>query len=151
MVIILKTFYLFKLKANYINVAKTTPNNIYILLNSIYKHNKKELYIAFDLFNEICLPINNEFFNDYIYKKLRSSEEYTKFKNIHMYNNYFTDEVSKMIVNKSHIRIKSNFNDNIFKINLNDLGNLFICDFDNGYYDYFLNKEKFRMNKFLVK
>lgn len=147
----MKTFYLFKLNANYINIAKFTPYNIFVLLNSINKHNKKEINVAFNLFNEICLPINNDFFNDYIYKKLKSSDEYIKFKNVHMYNNYFTDEVSKMIVGKSHIKIKSNFSDNIFKHNLMDLGNLFICDFENNYYDYFLNKEKFKINKFLVK
>ena len=149
--IILNTFYLFKLNANYINIAKSTPNNIFILLNSIHKHSKQEIDIAFNLFSEICLPINNDFFNDYIYKKLKSSDEYTKFKNIHMYNNYFTDEVSKMVVGKSHIKIKSNISDNIFKINLMDLGNLFICDFENDYFDYFLNKGKFKLNKFLVK
>ena len=143
--IILKTFYLFKINTDYINLARKTPDNIFILLNSIYKHDKKELNIAFDLFDEICLPINNDFFNDYIYKKLNTYDEYTKFKNVHMYNNYFTDEISKMVVNKSHIRIKSNTNENIFIINLKALGNLFLCDFDNNYYDYFLNKSKIKL------
>ena len=145
----MKTFYLFKINKNYINVAKSTPNNIFILLNSIYSHKKEELDIAFNLFNEICLPLNTDFFNDYIFKKLKSSEEYTKFKNVHMYYNYFTDEVSKMVVGKSHIRIKSNVSENIFIINLKDLGNLFMCDFKNSYYSYFLTLKS--INKFLVK
>ena len=147
----MKTFYLFKISENYINIAKKTPENIYVLLSSIYRQNKRNIDIAFNLFNEICLPINNEFFNDYIYKKLKSNEEYTKFKNTHMYNNYFTDEVSKMIIRISNIKIKSNIKENIFIINLSDLGNLFICDFENNYYDYFLNKEISKRNKFLVK
>ena len=146
----MKTFYIFKISESYINIAKKTPNNIFILLNSIYRHKKSDIDTAFNLFNEICLPINTEFFNDYMFKKLKMNEEYTKFKNTHMYYNYFTDEVSKMIVKKSHIKIKSNINDNIFNINLYDLGNLFICDFNNNYYNYFLNKRKIKSNKFLV-
>lgn len=141
----MKTFYLFKINKYYINIAKKTPNNMFILLNSIYRHKKSDINTAFDLFNEICLPINTDFFNDYIFKKLKIHEEYTKFKSTHMYYNYFTDEVSKMVVGKSHIRIKSNISDNIFIINLSDLGNLFICDFDNNYSYYFLNKDKIKL------
>ena len=132
----MKTFYLFNLKKEYISIAKKTPNNIYILFNSIKNHNKKDISSAFHLYNEICLPINNEFFNFYIYKKLNGLDEYSKFKNIHMYYNYFTDEVSKMIIYKSFIRIKSNIRENIFINSLSDINNLFICDFDNDYFKY---------------
>ena len=55
-----------------------------------------------------------------------------------------------MIIGKSHIRIKSNIDDNVFIINLRDLGNLFICDFEHSYYEYLLNKGKIKFNKFLV-
>ena len=134
MVIILKTFYIFKLNKNYSNVAKRNPKNIFILLNSIYTYKKRDILVAFNLFNEICLPINKEFLNLYYYDNLKSLEEYTKFKNIHMYNNYLTEEVSKMEVNNCYIKIKSNLNDNIFLNNLLDY--MFICDFKNRNYEY---------------
>lgn len=140
MVIILKTFYIFKLNKNYNLVANKNSENIYILLNSIYTYKKGDIIVAFDLFNEVCIPINKDFYNTYYFNKLKNDEEYTKFKNIHMYNNYLTGEVSKMIVGNSHIKIKSNEDNNIFIINLID--NLFLCDFKNGYYKYFNNKDK---------
>ena len=130
----MKTFYIFKLNKNYSNVAKRNPENIFILLNSIYTYKKRDILVAFNLFNEICLPINKNFFNIYYYDKLKSLEEYTKFKNIHMYNNYLTEEVSKMEVNNCYIKIKSNMNDNIFLNNL--LEYMFICDFKNRNYEY---------------
>lgn len=130
----MRTFYIFKLNKNYVSVAKNYPYNIFILLNSIYTYKKRDIIVAFDLFNEICIPINKDFFDKYYYNKLKSNEEYTKFKNIHMYNNYFTGEVSKMIVNISHIKIKSNIEDNIFITNLID--NLFICDFKENWFIY---------------
>lgn len=136
----MKTFYVFKLNKNYSVVAKNHPENIYILLNSIYTYKNGDVIVAFDLFNEICIPINKEFFNMYFYNKLKHNDEYTKFKNIHMYNNYLTGEVSKMEVNISHIKIKSNIDENIFILNL--LENLFICNFKNSKYKYFTNKDR---------
>lgn len=130
----MRTFYIFKLNKNYVSVAKTNPYNIFILLNSIYTYKKRDIIVAFNLFNEICIPINKDFFDKYYYNKLKSNEEYTKFKNIHMYNNYFTGEVSKMVVNISHIKIKSNIEDNIFITNLID--SLFICDFKENWFIY---------------
>ena len=140
MVIILKTFYVFKLNKNYNLVAKRNPENIYILLNSIYTYKKGDIIVAFDLFNEVCNSINKDFFNKYFYEKLNIYDEYTKYRNVHMYNNYLTGEVSKMEVSISHIKIKSNISDNIFILNL--LDNLFMCDFKNGYYFYNKRNEK---------
>ena len=40
----------------------------------------------------------------------------------------------KMIINNSHILIRSNKIDNVFINNIIDLNNLFICDFKNDYY-----------------
>lgn len=138
----MKTFYIFKLNKNYIDIAKKTPNNIFILLSSINNHDKENIIEAFDLFNEICLPINVEFFDDFIFKKLNNYDSYTKFKSVHMYNDYLNDEISKMNINYSHIKIKSNKNDNVFINNLYNLGDLFMCDFNNDFYEYLINREK---------
>ena len=131
---------MFKINRNYATLGLTKPENLYIMLKSIYSYNKKDILIALDLFNEICLSINSDFFNKYIYSNLKNDEFYTMFKNTHMYHNYFTGEESKMSVNKSNIRIKSNVNDNIFLINLENLTHLFVCDFINDYYRFFSNK-----------
>lgn len=125
---------MFKLNKNYISIAKNNPGNIFILLNSIYTYKKSDIIVAFDLFDEICMPINKDFFDKYYYNRLKNNEEYTKFKNIHMYHNYFTGEVSKMVINVSHIKIKSNKENNIFISNL--IGELFICDFKNNMFIY---------------
>lgn len=139
----MRTFYVFKLNKKYISIVKNNPYNIFILLNSIYTYKKSDVMVAFDLFNEICIPINKDFFDKYYYDKLKDKEEYTKFKNIHMLHNYFTGEVSKMVVNISHIKIKSNIKDNIFISNL--IEGLFICDFKNNFYYYWNKTSKEQM------
>lgn len=142
MVIVLKTFYVFKLNKNYSIVSKRHPENIYILLNSIYRYKKGDIQVAFDLFNEICISINSDFFNKYFFDKFNSFDEYTKFKNIHMYNNYLSGEVSKMVVNRCYIFIKSNIDNNIFIDNLTN--DMFICDFKNKYYKSIDNKNRLK-------
>lgn len=146
----MKTFYIFKINKKYNLIGISNPYNLYVLFKSIYDYKEKDIITAFDLFNEICLPINSDFFNKFIYDKLINDDLYTKFKNTHMYHNYFSGEESKMIIYKSHIRIKSNETNNIFLYNLKDITELFVCDFINEYYDYF-NKNKIKSDSTKVK
>jgi len=138
----LKTFYIFKINKNYISLSKTSPENMYMLFKSINNHKKDDVIVAYDLFREISLPINRDFFNEFIYMKLRYNESYTKYRNVHMYNDYLNDEISKMSINNSHIKIKSNKDDNIFVSNLMNVDNLFLCDFKSEYYKYLNITEK---------
>lgn len=144
----MKTFYIFKINKNYLSLVKTVPENMYMLFKSINNHKKEDIVVAYDLFREISLPINRDFFNEYIYMKLRYNESYTKYRNVHMYNDYLNDEISKMSINNSHIKIKSNKEDNIFVSNLMNVDNLFMCDFNSDYYKYLTNKEKTILKKF---
>lgn len=133
----MKTFYVFKIKNNYISIALSNSTNLYLLLKSIYQYKNKDILVAFNLFNELCLPINIDFFNKYIYDRLKDDDLYTKFKNTHLYHDYFSGEESKMIICKSHIRIKSNKDNNVFLCNLKDLTELFVCDFMNDFYKFY--------------
>ena len=141
----MRTFYLFKLSKDYTLIANKKPENIYILLKSIYSYKKRDVLVAFDLFNEICIPINIDYINKMIYYKLKEDEDYTKFQNIHMYHNYFTNEESKMNVLKSHIRIKSNMINNVFIKNIKELTDLFVCDFIYDKYNFFNNSNKYEI------
>ena len=145
MVIILKTFYIFNLNKSTHILAKKNSYNIYLLLSTIYNQNKINIISAYNLFNEICNPINKEFYNVYLYDKLKDNEYYTKYRNVHMYNDYMSDEISKLVVMNTHIKIKSNKEDNIFITTIYDLDNLFICDFKNDYYNYSINKSKIKV------
>lgn len=136
----MKTFYVFKINDNYSLEGVNNPGNLYTLFKSIYEYKKSDVLVAFNLFDEMCLPINIEFFNKFIYDKLKNDDLYTKFKNTHMYHNYFSGEESKMIIYKSHIRIKSNEVNNVFLYNLRDLTELFVCDFIGNNYSFFSKK-----------
>ncbi len=54
-------------------------------------------------------------------------------------NDFYNNESTKMIINNSHIRIKSNKNIPSFFYDIRKLKNIFVCDFNN--HDYFLLEE----------
>ena len=117
----MKTFYIFKIKKDFINTAKKDPLSIYIILKSILNHNKLDIESAFNTFDSICISINKTFFNSYIFDILSNADEYSKFKNVHMYYDYLSGESSKITINKCYAKIKN-------------ISNLFIVNFDENEY-----------------
>ena len=51
-------------------------------------------------------------------------------------NDFYFNESTKMIINNSHIKIKTNKNVPSFFYNIRNFKNIFVCDFNN--HDYFL-------------
>ena len=115
----MKTFYIFKIKKDFINTAKKDPLSIYIILKSILNHNKLDIESAFNTFDSICISINKTFFNSYIFDILSNADEYSKFKNVHMYYD---------------AKIKSNIKENTFLKIIKNISNLFIVNFDENEY-----------------
>lgn len=132
----MRTFYIFKLNNKFKNIAKKNPESIYTLFSSIYNTNYHNINAAFNLFGDMCIPINSEFLNNYIYNVMEELDGYTKFKNIHLYNNYFSDETSKLEINNTYLLIKSNKKENIFYEKLFKFDGLFLCNFKNNFYTY---------------
>ena len=62
-----------------------------------------------------------------------------------MYNNYYTDEVSKLIVKSSFMVLKSNKVNSIFLTVLAHIPNIFIIDFDNRDYFWLSNFNNLRL------
>lgn len=130
----MKTFYIFKIKKDFINTAKKDPLSIYIILKSILNHNKLDIESAFNTFDSICISINKAFFNSYIFDILSNADEYSKFKNVHMYYDYLSGESSKITINKCYAKIKSNIKENTFLKIIKNISNLFIVNFDENEY-----------------
>ena len=85
--------------------------------------------------------INKDKYNNFIKKENNSNENYMCNNYTHTINDFYSDETTKMIINKSHIKIKSNKNNPSFFYNIKNIKNLFVCDFNN--HDYFLLNQSF--------
>ncbi len=135
----MRTYYLFEIKENIIKNYKNNYDELFQLLESIYKLKEDDLILGYNIFNKIVNPIDKDNFNNYIKNKNISSENYICYDYTHIINDFYNDESTKLIINNSHIKIKTNKNAPSFFYNIRNFDNIFVCDFYNK--DYFLLNE----------
>ena len=135
MVILMRTFYIFKINKEFAILTKRCPYNLFKSIEQIYYSDKNDLSLAYNIYEQIILPLNKKQINIDIFEKCKESDYYTKFNNTHMINNFYSDEQSKLIVNSSYMLLRSTkIQPSFFKI-LPEIENIFVCDFENK--DYF--------------
>ena len=118
-------------------------NILFKMFNEIYSSNDQDLINKFRLFEQITIPINKKIFNNYIMLKHRDDIFYTKNDNVHTIEN--DKEISRLTINNTFLKIKSNKNINTFIKDIVDSREcLFIIDFKNK--DYFwVNEAKSKL------
>lgn len=131
----MRTFYVFKINKEFKVITKDEPYNLYLALNNIYTMDKSNVNLAYRLFDEICDISDTRKLDLQVFNKLKDNDYYIKFNNNHLINNYYTDENSKLTINKSFLKIKSSANYPTFFSILKSVPNLFVIDFTSK--DYF--------------
>ena len=141
----MRTFYIFKINSMFQTFYNDKSNILYKMFYEIYNSCDDEIINNFRLFERITIPFNERVFNNYILLKHKDDLYYNKNDNKHTINN--VNEVSKLIVNVTHLKIKSNKNINSFIRDIMDTKeSVFVIDFKNE--DYFWLNE--RIDKALV-
>ncbi len=135
----MRTYYLFDIKDSILKNYKNSYEELYELLESIYKLKNDDLILGYNIFSKVVNPLDKDLVNNYIKSKNIESENYICYNNTHIINDFYNDESTKMIVNNSHIKIKTNKNAPSFFYNIRNFDNIFVCDFYNK--DYFLLEE----------
>ena len=131
----MRTYYIFKIKKHYANLTNTKPYHIYKTIEDMYYLSSKELLSPNNLFLQMYDRFNDNILNNIIYDEYKDLYTYTKYNNIHQINDYFTNEQTKMIINKSYILIKTTKQIPSFFNILSKRKDIFVCDFLNK--DYF--------------
>lgn len=130
----MRTFYIFKINNMFQNFYNDKVNMLYNMFTEIYNSNNSELINNFRLFEQITLPFNKKVLNNYILLKHKDDLYYNKKDNIHTINNIY--EMSRLTVNTTHLKIKTNKNINTFIRDIIDSKEcVFVVDFENK--DYF--------------
>lgn len=130
----MRTFYIFKINNMFQTFYNDKSNILFKIFNEIYSSNDQDLINKFRLFEQITIPINKKIFNNYIMLKHRDDIFYTKNDNVHTIEN--DKEISRLTINNTFLKIKSNKNINSFIKDIVDSKEcLFIIDFKNK--DYF--------------
>ena len=109
-------------------------NILFKMFNEIYNSKEDDLINNFRLFEQITLPFNQKIFNNYILLKHGNDLYYSKKENIHTIISPY--ELSRLTINNTHLKIKTNKNINSFIKDIMDTKeSVFVIDFKNK--DYF--------------
>ena len=136
----MRVYFIFDIKEEFINLYKDNERVLYNILKQIYYLDKEEVEYGYNLFKQLINPIDKLKIDKYLFLKLHQDIPYSKRNNIHYYNSLYRDEVSRLTVKKSYIKIEAEQISSSFFDYLNDLNpRLFVCEFK--YQDYFFLQE----------
>ena len=110
----LRTFYIFKVNSDYSKLTRTIPSNLFSAYLNIKLSTQNNLEYLYNEYFSFTDSIKKKDVSSFIYSKLNRDDGYSLYGNVHMYNNYYTDEVSKLIVKSSFMVLKSNKVNSIF-------------------------------------
>ena len=136
----MRTFYLFKINDEYSKLTKEIPYNLYNTYASIKLSSPDNISYLYNQYKSITSKVSIKEINNYLKERMNELDGYSIYRNTHLYNNYYSDEVSKLIVYNSYFILKSNKQSSTFLEVLNNIPNLFVIDFEQK--DYFWLEKK---------
>ncbi len=140
----MRTFYIFKVNKDYYNLTKNIPFNLYNAYLNIKLSTKNNIDLLYNEYFSFTESINRKSLNSLIYNRMNNLDGYSIYNNTHQFNNYYTDEASKLIIFNSFMILKSNIPNSTFLAELAKIPNLFIIDFDREDYFYLSSLKNLR-------
>lgn len=132
----MRTFYVFKMKREFVNLYKESPNSLFNVLKHLYYMKRHEMNYGFNLFQQLTEKIEKDRLDREIYIKYHDEMVYSKNQAEHIINNLYKDEVSILTIKNAYILITVNKNYSSFFSIIENLGDeYFVCDFTSQ--DYF--------------
>ena len=103
----MKVYYIFKMKKQFISLYKDTPSVLYNILKNIYYLDKEEVDYGYNLFNQLTNEIPKYKLDQSIYIKLHQDVPYSKKGQVHYINNLYKDEISRLEIKRSYIKLET--------------------------------------------
>ena len=142
MVIIMRTFYIFKIKKEMSILTHDTPYSLYKTIENLYYLDNINLGLSYRLYDSIFDSFNIEEVDSKVSKTFMDNNYYFKENNKHVIYNKYRPENSTLQINRSHLLLKSDSIKPTLLRNYSLDDNLFVCDFK--------NKDYFWLNEILV-
>ena len=127
----MRVYFIFDIKEEFINLYKGNERVLYNILKQIYYLEKDEVEYGYHLFKQLINPIDKNKMDRYLFLKLHQDIPYSKRNEVHYYNNLYRDEVSRLTIKKSYIKIEAEQLSSSFFEYLDELNKrLFVCEFN---------------------
>ena len=131
----MRKFYIFNINDEFKNLTNSSPYNLFKTFEDIYYLDLEDQNYGINMYDQMVKPFNKIDLNNRLFTTYHKNDHYTKFMNIHIYNDYYTDEETKLNIGNAFLVLETtSAKPTFFKV-LKDIKNLFICDFQNQ--DYF--------------
>jgi len=132
----MKVYFIFDIKKEFKNLYKGNERVLYNILKQIYHLEKNEVEYGYNLFNQLINKINKNDLDRKIFIKYHQDIPYSKRNQTHYINNLYKDEISRLTIKTSYMKLEVENNSKTFFKILSDFSeNYFVCDFKN--YEYF--------------
>lgn len=131
----MRVFYIFNIKNEFKYLYEDNPSSLFNILKQIYYLQKNDIVYGQALFKQLINNFNKTYLDNYLFIKLHQNMPYSKRGNIHYINNLYKDEISRLIIKKTFIKLEIENNNSSFFPFLQENNNLFACDFE--YSDFF--------------
>lgn len=132
----MRIFYLFEVKDDVLKKYKNNYEELFLMLGKIKNLREENLSYAYEIYDSLINLLDRDEFNLFIRHFNISNENYICYNYTHTINDFYNDEITKLKIYNSFIKINTNKNNPIFFNDLCKIRNIFVCDFDN--YDYFI-------------
>ena len=148
----MRVYFIFDIKEQFISLYQNNYRVLYNILRQIYYLDKEEISYAYTLFSQLINKIDKNTIDRQIFLKCHKDIPYSKRGNTHYINNLYKDEISRLIIKRSYIKLESEqYNSSFFKLLDNYSSNFFGCDSKNHNYFFlkdFCDKKQLELSSF---
>lgn len=143
----MKVYFIFDIKKEFKALYKGNERVLYNILKQIYHLESNEIEYGYNLFNQLINKINKNDLDRKIFIKYHQDIPYSKRNQTHYINNLYKDEISRLTIKSSYMRLEVENNSKAFFKILSDFSeNYFVCDFKNHEY-FFLTSTSPKIKK----
>ena len=103
----MKVYFIFDVKEQFISLYQNNYRVLYNILRQIYYLDKEEVNYAYTLFRQLTNVIDKNMIDRDIFLKCHKDIPYSKRGNTHYINNLYKDEVSRLTIRKSYIKLET--------------------------------------------
>lgn len=136
----MRVYFIFDIKREFITLYRGNERILFNILKQIYYLQKEEVEYGYHMFQQLTNKIEKEKLDRSIFLEFHQDIPYSKRNNIHYYNNLYKDEISRLTIKKTYIKLETEQLASSFFTYLNSYSpNYFVCEFK--YQDYFFLQE----------
>ncbi|MBO5120609.1 MAG: sporulation inhibitor of replication protein SirA [Bacilli bacterium] len=138
----MKVYFIFEVKDEFKKLYKGNERILFSILKQLYYLDKSELMYGYNLFSQLTNGINKRQLDQKIFIELHQEIPYSKRNQIHYINNLYKNEISRLEIKRTYIKLEiEQEQSTFFKILENYSSNLFACDFSKQDYFFITNEE----------